>query len=326
MSSSKIDITAFDNKRILIVGDIILDEFIYTHSDRNSPEYTNTPILNITKKNEYLGGAANVALNIKKLNAIPYLIGTLGKDEAAEIIMRLLQEENISKEYIYQNNGIKTTKKTRLFKDELPVCRIDDETILSETTQSNQTILTNIQKAIEQHKPEAIILQDYNKGVLNIKIIPQIIALAKQHQLLITVDPKFKHWELFKNVDLFKPNKHELLATGKTLMLNDNTIVNISKVLHQKINYKNILVTLGADGNFMFDGVNTPITNPTLHLTQPDVCGAGDTVIAVATLSLLCKFTLAQIAKISNIAGFIVCQKKHVQPVELNELANSLNK
>lgn len=314
------DISVFKNKRILIVGDIMLDEFIDTFSCRNSPEYKDIPVLAIKKKKQYLGGAANVALNIKKLQAIPYLVGIIGDDTEGKVICNLLQNEDISNLYIHTNTQQKTIKKSRIFQDKKPIIRIDEEEKWENEQLINHFILKNISTAIANHKPHAIILQDYNKGVLNAAIIPEILLLAKQHNLLIGVDPKLENWALYQNVDLFKPNWQELKIINKTLQVTNNSLEDISKALSEKINFKNLLVTLGEKGNFIFDGKTAttfPIQFPIQHA---DVCGAGDTVIAVAMLGLAAGFSLAEIAKLSNNAGYIVCQKEHIQPILFDEL------
>ena len=322
------DISQFKNKRILIVGDIMLDEFVYTTSNRNSPEYKNVPVLKISDKKQYLGGAANVALNIKKLHAIPYLVGTIGNDENGKTIEKLLHKENITNEYLHINSRQKTTVKTRIFKNDIPIGRIDEEENKPYDELVNQFILKQILDAITHHQPHVIILQDYNKGILNAATTPAIIALAKQHHLKICVDPKFENWDLYKEVDLFKPNLHEFMVMSESESENENEseiesenkLLNNAVKLKEKINFKNLLVTLGADGNFIFDGEKHLFSKLKSRISIPDVCGAGDTVIAVAALGIACNFSLEQIAELSNNAGFIVCQKENVQPVFWEEL------
>jgi len=317
-----IDLSKFENKRILIVGDIMLDEFVYTTSNRKSPEHKDVPVLNIENKKQYLGGAANVALNIKKLKAIPYLVGTVGNDEAGQTIYNLLHKEDISNLYVHTNHRQKTTVKSRIFQDSQPIFRVDTEEINEYPELVNHFILKNIQSAITNHKPHVIILQDYNKGVLNALIIPEILALAKQHHLLVCVDPKFDNWHLYNEVDLFKPNEKELKVMSDELKVKDECLEKIAITLLQNINFKNLLVTLGAEGNFIFDGNKSQILHLKSQIQNADVCGAGDTVIAVASLGLACGFTLEQIAELSNKAGFVVCQKEHVQPITIIELMN----
>lgn len=316
--SSVIDISKFENKRIIVVGDIMLDEFVYTSHTRNSPEHAATPVLFIQDKKQYLGGAANVALNIKKLNAIPYLVGTVGDDDAAKSIYAMLHKEDISNHYVHTNPRQSTTKKLRIFQDKQPVFRLDAEDVNEYPDLVNHFILKNIQTAITNHKPHAIILQDYNKGLLNAAIIPEILKLAKQHNLLICVDPKFDNWDLYKEVDLFKPNFIEFNFMSESE--HESDLQKNAKSLQQKIHFKNLLVTLGADGNFIFDGNNSSFNTQHSTLENPDVCGAGDAVIAVASLGLVCGFTLEQISELSNKAGFVVCQKENVQPVTVEEL------
>ncbi len=300
----------------------MLDEFVYTTSNRKSPEHKDVPVLNIENKKQYLGGAANVALNIKKLKAIPYLVGTVGNDEAGQTIYNLLHKEDISNLYVHTNHRQKTTVKSRIFQDSQPIFRVDTEEINEYPELVNHFILKNIQSAITNHKPHVIILQDYNKGVLNALIIPEILALAKQHHLLVCVDPKFDNWHLYNEVDLFKPNEKELKVMSDELKVKDECLEKIAITLLQNINFKNLLVTLGAEGNFIFDGNKSQILHLKSQIQNADVCGAGDTVIAVASLGLACGFTLEQIAELSNKAGFVVCQKEHVQPITIIELMN----
>lgn len=320
--SSQVDLSKFENKRILIVGDIILDEFVYTEHTRNSPEHAATPVLFIKENKQYLGGAANVALNIKKLNAIPYLAGIVGDDEAGKIIYKLLHQEAISNQYVHTNQRQHTTKKIRVFQDKQPVFRLDAEEAQLYPELQNHFLLKNVQAAIVNQKPHAIILQDYNKGVLNSTSIPEIIALAKQHHIPICVDPKFDNWILYQDADLFKPNLNELKVMSDELKVAGENLENIAIALQKKIHFKNLLVTLGAEGNFSYDGNKFQILNLTSQIQNADVCGAGDTVIAVAALGLVCGLPLEQIAELANKAGFIVCKKENVQPVLFSELAN----
>ncbi|HUM51760.1 MAG TPA: PfkB family carbohydrate kinase [Chitinophagales bacterium] len=323
-----IDLHKFENKRILIVGDIILDEFVYSTSTKKSPEYKDVPILNITEKKQYLGGAANVALNIKKLKAIPYLVGSVGNDKSSEKIYELLHQHDITNEYVFTNHQQKTTTKSRVFQNENPIYRIDEDAVKESMTDVvYQFLLKNICAAITNHKPHAIILQDYNKGVLNNFLINEILKLAQEHKLLICVDPKFENWNLYQKVDLFKPNKKEFffICEGESCQhdskSSDHSLLEMNgKSLQQIIKFKNLLVTLGADGNYIYDGNKSQILNLKSKIQNPDVCGAGDTVIAVATLGLLCGFSLEQVAELSNKAGAIVCRKENVQPILFEDL------
>ncbi len=320
------DISTFENKRIIIVGDIMLDEFVYTRSSRNSPEYKDVPVLNTENKRQYLGGAANVALNIKKLKAIPYLIGTVGEDDASRSIYAMLHEHDISNHYVHTNPRQSTIKKMRIFLDNQPVYRLDEEEVNEYPDLINHFILKNIQAAITNHKPHAIILQDYNKGVLNAAVIPEILTIAKQHNLLICVDPKFENWNSYKDVDLFKPNLQEFdfMCQQESEGASENQMLLKRAVdLKEKINFKNLLVTLGAKGNFSFDGNKSQISNLKSQIQQPDVCGAGDAVIAVASLAMVCGFPMEETADLANKAGFMVCRKENVQPVTLEELSLS---
>lgn len=295
----------------------MLDEFVYTSSNRNSPEHKNTPVLSVKNKKQYLGGAANVALNIKKLKAIPYLVGIVGDDEASKKIYSILHSEDITNQYIHTDPRQRTTRKTRLFQDTTPVCRIDEEEAPTYEELTNHFVVKNLNDVINNHKPHAIILQDYNKGVLNATIIPQVLALAKKHNILVSTDPKLDNWNLYREVDLFKPNKSEFIAMTDN---SDDTLEEKAKQLHTSILFKNLLVTLGDEGNFIFNTSTTKISQLSSPISNPDVCGAGDTVIAVSTLALVCGCNLEEIAALSNIAGRLACSKEHVKPITLEEL------
>lgn len=314
------NISAFENKRVLIVGDIILDEFVYGTQERMSPEHREVPVLDVLERRQYLGGAANVALNIRQLKAIPYLAGTVGKDTAGDAVYRLLHQHDISNEYVHTNQRQATTHKTRFFRDGQPFCRIDEDGNIEEPELIAHFILKNVAAAILHHKPHVMILQDYNKGVLSASVIPPLLALARQHRMLVCVDPKFDNWELYQEADLFKPNKAEFDFITSAANKQPEDILKSAAELRQKIQYKNLLLTLGAEGNFIADEQQTSFIRQVTTVENPDVCGAGDTVIAVASLALACGFPLSDIAALANKAGAVVCQKKDIQPVQFNEL------
>lgn len=320
-------LSRFENKRILIVGDIMLDEFIFSGSSGFSSEYKDVPVLRVKEKKQYLGGAANVALNIKKLKAIPYLVGTVGNDESAETILHLLNRESITPQYIFHHHRQVSTRKSRLFEDGKVILRMDEENKGPYEQLVYDFLLKNIIDAITDHKPHAIILQDYNKGVLSPALIKEILSLAKKHAILVGVDPKFENWELYQEADLFKPNKKEFLFMSESENESEHKveaeqITLKAKTLQDKIHFKNLIVTLGAEGNFIYNNSISQLLPLTSQLSHPDVCGAGDTVIAVATLALACGSSLEEIAQLSNKAGYLVCGKEHIQPVTLEELEN----
>jgi rfaE bifunctional protein kinase chain/domain len=317
---SSVDISKFQNKRILVIGDIMLDEFLYTISTRHSPEYKNVPIYDVKEKHSYLGGAANVALNIKSLGAIPYLVGVMGSDVNGKKVGALLKDNDITQDYLFAFPDRNTTTKTRVINNNVPVLRIDDEVEDDLTELTYNFLLKKIGQCISNHKPHAILLQDYNKGVLNPYSIQQILSVAKEYHIPVCVDPKFKNWENYQDVELFKPNKNELKVISGELKVESENIETIAKQLQDKIHFKNLLVTLASEGNFIYSNSISQLSTTKSQIVNPDVCGAGDTVIAVATLGLVCGFSLEAIAELANKAGAIVCQKKNVQPVTLDEL------
>lgn len=314
------DLSVFRNKRILVVGDAMLDVFMRTASTRQSPEYPDAPVYAVVGKHAYAGGAANVAMNLKSLGALPYLVSVTGNDANGEMLGQMLHDAGISRAYLFADSTRLTTVKTRVINEGLPAFRIDEEISTDITELAAQFVQKHVQQAITDHNPQGIILQDYNKGVLNPQTIPAILELAAKHQLPVAVDPKYDNWELYQGVGLFKPNRKEFEVIGETLTAGKSTMAGIAKALQEKIRFKNLLVTLGAKGNFGYGADGSHVELQTPNVPDADVCGAGDAVIAAATLGLVCGFTLPEIAELANRAGYIACTKKHIQPVFLKEI------
>lgn len=315
------DLSVFRNKRILVIGDAMLDIFLQTTATRRSPEFPDAPVYDVIDRKTYPGGAANVAMNLKGLGALPYLVSVTGNDPEGETLRSLLSAAGISTEYLFADSTRITTVKTRVINSGTPAFRIDEEHSANLSGLATQFLLKNIRQAILDHKPHAILIQDYDKGVLNADTIPAILDLARSQHLPVAVDPKFRNWTLYQDVDLFKPNQKEFVAIGEQLNTDTDDLETIAKVLQEKIGFSSLLVTLGAQGNFWFDANGSNIDRQPSSLPEADVCGAGDSVIAAATLGLVCGFSPKQIAELANRAGYAACKKGHVQPVTLDELS-----
>lgn len=307
----------FDKLKVVIVGDIMLDHYSYGQVSRISPEAP-VPILDFLRADDRLGGAANVALNIKALGAEPILIGTIGNDEQASTIKKLLHQANISTDYLIQglNKDRVTTLKHRIIAQNHQILRIDTE--FNEPLNPDETdlLLTLYQKAINQ-KVDAVILQDYNKGVLFPLSIEQLIKTALENKIFVAVDPKKHNFFHYKNVNLFKPNAKEA-AEGLNITF-DTTLhtdyEKVTKAINQKLNAEHVLLTLGEHGLFMlFD--NQTHYNPATKQAIVDVSGAGDTVISLCTLALCSGMTIDDALKLANIGAGLVCQQPGVTSVD----------
>ncbi|MBK7980153.1 MAG: D-glycero-beta-D-manno-heptose-7-phosphate kinase [Ignavibacteriae bacterium] len=305
------------NHKIAVMGDMMLDGYYWGDVSRVSPEAP-VPVVEIEKEFFRFGGAANVALNIKKLggNAIP--IGIIGNDSDGKIFSKLLKNENIDDSGIFIDHTRPTTTKTRVIADKQHVVRIDKESKNYIGNKFEKRILNFLQKNIAS--VSAIILQDYNKGVLTEFLIDEIIKLANENKKIITVDPKFINFKNYKNVTVFKPNRKETENILGIRIQSDNDISIAGNNLLNMLNAKYILLTLGDKGLTLFEKGKSEIKIPTKARKVADVSGAGDTVISTLTLALSCGATIEESAYIANYAAGIVCGEIGIVPIEKEKL------
>jgi rfaE bifunctional protein kinase chain/domain len=298
----------FQNKRIAIVGDVMLDAYIMGKVHRMSPEAP-VPILLLNQEDQRLGGAANVALNLKALGAEVFLCSVVGKDVQGLKLIEFLQDDSR-----------KTTVKTRVLSGSQHLLRIDQEDLHALENAVAQRLINCVEHLINQGI-DALIFEDYNKGVLTEEVIVQCIAFARAHGVVTCVDPKKDHFFSYQNVDLFKPNLKEL-RDGLGCEINPRalaTLTNASSKLRDRLNHKTSLITLSEFGVFVDDGSQEFII-PAHFRDISDVSGAGDTVIAVATLALCSGLSMKQVAALANLAGGMVCEHSGVVSVNRLEL------
>lgn len=310
----------FKNKNILIVGDVMLDSYLFGTVDRISPEAP-VPIIDISHKENKLGGAANVATNIKNLGGTPIICSVIGKDLKGDILLSLLKEKNIIIDYIYKSNNRITTDKTRIIGNNHQMLRIDEE-IRTDLNEDQEYFLAIINNAIVNEDIDCILFQDYDKGVINEYIINSIVTKAQQLKIPILVDPKKKNFLNYKNVTLFKPNFKEFKDSMDVECSNKLELLQAgSKLLHEK-EIQIVFVTLSDEGIFLsYKEDNNIISKiiPGISREVVDVSGAGDTVISVATM-LLNEINIEEIAKISNIAGGLACEEIGVVSIDKDKL------
>ena len=310
----------FKNKKILIIGDVMLDSYLFGNVERISPEAP-VPIVDVIIKQDKLGGAANVATNIKNLGGTPILCSVIGRDQKSEIFLDLLKKMKITTQYIYRSDNRITTNKTRIIGNNHQMLRVDEE-IKSELGKDQKDFLLVIDKVFELEEIDCILFQDYDKGILNEEVINKVTEISKKLSIPTLVDPKKKNFSLYKNVTLFKPNfkefkdginltdsnRKELLETG-------------AKILHQR-GIEIVFITLSESGIFVSykkNGKNINKVIPGTAREIVDVSGAGDTVAAVASM-LLNEMDIEEVARISNIAGGIVCEEVGVVPIDKDKL------
>ena len=312
---------SFGGLKIAVVGDMMLDSYFRGDVKRISPE---APVPVVEVENEFyrFGGAANCALNIQKLGGNPLPIGVIGYDNDGTIFRSLITETSISSDGIFMDETRPTTSKTRVIAHSQHVVRIDKE--------SKQYINKEIQKKIfsfiESHISEldGIILQDYNKGVLTPWLIEKIIELANLNKVLITVDPKFNNFFNYKNVTVFKPNRKEAEDVLGMKIRNDEDITIAGNKLLEKLNAKNILLTLGESGIAVFEKDKTEKRMPTKARHVADVSGAGDTVISTLTMALAAKANIFESSYLANYAGGLVCEEVGIVPIDKEKLFKTI--
>jgi D-glycero-beta-D-manno-heptose-7-phosphate kinase len=310
----------FKDRKIVVVGDVMVDSYIWGDVSRISPEAP-VPVV-VQKKSEYrMGGAANVARNIKSLGAEPLLCSVIGNGIYGVIFSDLLKQENLPGEAIIQSNDRITTVKTRIISGSQQLLRIDNETeeYLPESLQDE--LFQRFTSLFENHKIDAIVFQDYDKGVITPDLIDKITHFALQNKKPVLVDPKKRNFRHYKRATLFKPNFKELIE-GLNIQVDKgdfDSVYHAAKMLHSEAGFKLIMVTLSEYGILISDDKDYNVI-PAEVRDIADVSGAGDTVISMAALCLATGLTPKQTAALSNLAGGLVCEKVGVVPIEKEAL------
>jgi len=315
--------SGFEGKRIAIIGDMMLDGYFWGDVKRISPEAP-VPVMEVEEEFFRFGGAANVALNILKLGGIPIPIGVIGYDNYGTIFTSLLNEMNIENDGIVTDTDRPTTTKTRVIADNHHVVRIDKESkdALSEDIERKLSIyLTSIINSID-----GIILQDYNKGVLTKSFIQQIVSLANQLGVTITVDPKFDNFFEYRNVTVFKPNRKETESVLGIKLESDEDVSFAGNELISRLNAKYVLLTLSEEGMAVFGKDKPEKKMPTKARKVADVSGAGDTVISTLTIALAAGADIYEASLLANYGAGIVCGEVGIVPIEKEKLFNSVVK
>lgn len=306
----------------MIVGDVMVDAYLWGDAERISPEAP-VPVISVTRKEQRPGGAANVALNIRSLGGNVAVASVVGDDSAGKNLIHLFKDNGVGTDVIIQSSQRVTTVKTRIISHQQHMLRVDEEQTGDLSAEDENRLLETIKVYISSNKPDVILFEDYNKGVLTESLIAKIISLANEKSIPTCVDPKKNNFFSYKNVTLFKPNLKELREGLKTDIdkNNDRQIVDAVYELERRIGNKISLITLSERGVFYKSGDEYEIL-PAHVRNISDVSGAGDTVIAVAALCLAAKLPVKKIAAISNLAGGLVCEYVGVVPVNKEQLLN----
>ncbi len=306
----------FKNITTLIIGDVMIDTYFWGKVNRISPEAP-VPIIARTDIEHRLGGAANVARNVKALGAKPILCSVIGDDEKGKILLELMQGKNLEISGLIKTKNRITTTKTRIISDNQHLLRIDEEVCKEIDKNIENQLFTQIKNIINSQKVDSIIFQDYDKGVITKSLIKNVVEIAKKHKIPTLVDPKKRNFNNFGNVTLFKPNFKELVE-GLKLEINkkDTAAIHEAAQMFRKThNIDLIMTTLSELGVYISDNDGYHKL-PAEIRDVADVSGAGDTVISTASLCLAAGLSPKLIAWISNISGGLVCEKVGVVPID----------
>ena len=306
----------FNSLNVLIIGDVMIDSYIWGKVERISPEAP-VPVVRVTKKENRLGGAANVALNIQALGACPYICAVIGDYSDGENFLSLLKAQGLSEEGLIKIKTRPTTIKTRIIAHNKQIARVDAETERNLSSSNTLLVLNKIKQIIADHRIDAIIFEDYDKGLITEELIDKTVKLSKEMGIITVVDPKKRNFHAYKGVQLFKPNLKELKEGLKIEVdpLNIEQVEQAVNRLKKQLGAKTVMLTLSEHGVYVSS------ENGNKHIlahkrTIADVSGAGDTVIATAALCLAAGLNEFKTAEIANLAGGLVCEHVGVVPID----------
>ncbi len=300
---------SFSKIKVAVIGDVMLDTYWWGNVERISPEAP-VPVVAVTKREERIGGAGNVALNVKALGAQVHVISMTGDDAEAEKLKGLFDEQGINTAYLLKTRSRQTTNKIRIIGRNQQMMRLDAEVTSALNKEDEKSLLDDFKKYLENETPHVVILEDYNKGVLSKEVITAVITLCKKNHVLTAVDPKRKNFFEYREVDIFKPNLHEA-KEGLNLLTDTVTLESMSHIhelLKKQLGHRISFITLSEKGVFYQEADHKRII-PTHVRSIADVSGAGDTVVAVASVVYAATKDVNLMAEMANIAGGLVCEE-----------------
>lgn len=308
----------FSLQQVLIIGDVMIDSYLWGKVDRISPEAP-VPIVNVQKREARLGGAANVALNLGALGAHPILCSIVGNDSDGHLFLSLLEKHGMSPKGILQVEKRPTTVKQRIIAGSQQMLRVDSETDKPISEIHTEALFARIEELLPE--VQVVIFEDYDKGVITPELIKKVVQLAKAKNIPTVVDPKKRNFLAYEGVTLFKPNLKELKEGLKVEFHKADKVAlqQASDLLRDKLKVASTLITLSEFGMFASDG-NENHFLAAHERTISDVSGAGDTVVSVAALGLAQGLPLRLIAELANLAGGIVCEYVGVVPISKERL------
>lgn len=307
-------------KRIAVVGDLMLDRYFWGSVARISPEAP-VPVVEVDSESNRLGGAANVANNISSLGGTPLLMGVVGQDDSGRALKTIVADNGFPGDGILIDPSRPTTVKTRVIAHHQHVVRVDRETKDDIPADMRAKILDVLRRSASSL--DAIIIQDYNKGVVTKELIHELVEFARQQNVIITVDPKFNNFFEYKNVTVFKPNRKETEEALGVRLGDQASIDRAGRALVERLKAEHVLLTLGERGMSLFDSDGAVTHVPTSARQVADVSGAGDTVISTLTMALAAGASIKEAAMLANVAGGVVCGEVGIVPITVDALRHA---
>jgi D-glycero-beta-D-manno-heptose-7-phosphate kinase len=304
-------------RRVMVLGDVMLDEFLWGTVARISPEAP-VPVVEVTRQSYHLGGAGNVAANVCALGGTAVLAGVVGSDAAAERVRESLGEAGVQAGLVSSDSGRPTTVKTRIVAHHQQVVRADRERSDDITAALEDALIGRLRGALPSSS--ALVVSDYQKGVVTPRLMRTAVALARRRGIPVLVDPKVRHFPLYRGVSLLTPNQLEAeQATGIRIRGEDDLLAAGARIL-RKLRCEAALVTRGEQGMSLFEAGSRPLHIPTSAREVFDVTGAGDTVIATAAIALYAGARMHEAARLANYAAGVVVGKLGTATATLDEV------
>ncbi|MEW6616232.1 MAG: D-glycero-beta-D-manno-heptose-7-phosphate kinase [Thermodesulfobacteriota bacterium] len=316
-------ISKFEKSKILVIGDIMVDQFVWGKVSRISPEAP-VPVVNVTSESLLLGGAANVVNNIYSLEGKVLVCGVVGNDEMGNKLIGDLRDMGVDTDGIIVEDGRPTTVKTRIIAHGQQVVRYDREDISEITLESMQKVISYLKKNL--NGLNAVIISDYGKGVISGQLIREILRLVRNNEKIISVDPKVNKFSFYKDVTVITPNNNEASDAAGIEIKDEETLLRVGEILLNKLACKLLLITRGEEGMTLFEDSGDVTHIPTLAKEVYDVTGAGDTVISALTLALTVGASLKEAAVIANYAAGIVVGEIGTAAVSRGELIGAIKR
>jgi rfaE bifunctional protein kinase chain/domain len=307
--------------KVAVIGDIMLDTYWWGAAERISPEAP-VPVVTLERTEYRIGGAANVALNAIALAEKVYLLSVIGNDQEGNLLNGELAKKGIDTTGVLISDNRKTTCKTRVISRNQQMIRLDSETTADLSKADENAFIASCRKILQETKPDVLIFEDYNKGVLTEEVIKEILSVCDTLNIITSVDPKQKNFFAYKGVTLFKPNLKEVRDGLRYINnnVNQETLAEMHNLLHQQLKHQISLITLSEKGVFYQQQGGKSSVLPTYRRNIADVSGAGDTVIAVASLIYTATKNPGLMATIANLAGGLVCEEVGTVPVNRERL------